>query len=71
MYSRPGMTLASGEKIAVFRIPSLVRVRDDFVAQGGTVILHCHWLSFLEDVLHTNLAAIAVIFSQNDSVASG
>ena len=32
--------------------------------------IDCHWLSFLRD-LHTNLAAIAVILSQNHSVAPG
>jgi hypothetical protein len=40
------------------------------VAQGNTVILRCHWLSFRRN-LHTNLAVIAVIFSQNDSVGLG
>jgi hypothetical protein len=32
--------------------------------------IDCHWLSFLRE-LHTNLAVVAVIFSQNDSVAHG
>ena len=40
------------------------------IAQGDTVILHCHWLSFLRDV-HSYLAVIAVIFCQNVSVALG
>jgi hypothetical protein len=35
-----------------------------------TAIPHCHSLSFLRD-LHSGLAAIAAIFSQNGSVARG
>jgi hypothetical protein len=31
-------------------------------------VIDCHWLSSLRD-LPTNLAAIAVIFCQNDSIA--
>jgi hypothetical protein len=38
------------------------------LAQGDTVILHGHWLSFIRD-LHRDIAVIAVIFCQNDSVA--
>jgi hypothetical protein len=51
-----------------------------FVWTGGdTVILHCHWLDTSlaavawgsSSKLHTNLAVIAVISIQNDSVAPG
>jgi hypothetical protein len=39
--------------------------------EGETVILHCHhWLPLIRD-LHTNLAVVAVIFCQNDSVILG
>jgi hypothetical protein len=31
------------------------------LAQGGTAILNCHWLSFLRD-FRTNLAVVAVVF---------
>ena len=40
------------------------------VAQGDTAILHGHWLSFCSDN-HSNLAVMAVIFCQNDSIAPG
>jgi hypothetical protein len=40
------------------------------VDMGDTVILHCRWLSFLRD-LNCNIAVIAVIWCQNDSVALG
>jgi hypothetical protein len=33
-------------------------------------VIGCHWLLSLKD-LHSNLAAIAVIFCKNDSVATG
>ena len=36
-----------------------------WVAQGGTVILHCHWLSSFRD-LCSNLAIFASIFCHND-----
>jgi hypothetical protein len=38
------------------------------LAQRDSVILHCHWLSFLGD-LYSDIAVIAVIFYQNDNVA--
>jgi hypothetical protein len=39
-------------------------------ARGDTAILHYHRLSFRKD-LHSDLAATAAIFNQNDSVAPG
>ena len=58
--------------------PAMLPVNEHFmmlnsavgVAQGDTAILHWHWLPFLRD-LHTNLAVVAVICSQNDSIAPG
>jgi hypothetical protein len=38
------------------------------LAVDESVILRCHWLSFLSGV-HRNLAGTAVIFCRNDSVA--
>ena len=40
------------------------------LAQGDTVILHCHWLSFVRG-LHSDAAVTVVIFCRHDRVAPG
>ena len=40
------------------------------VAQGESVILHCHWLSFLMD-LHSDLTAISCSCCPNHRLALG
>jgi hypothetical protein len=40
------------------------------LAMGDAVILYCRWLLFLREP-QSNLAAIAIMYSQNDSVTRG
>ena len=64
--------------MAVFDMLTITRLtngqRDDGTWPTATLsfytVIGCHWLAFLTD-LHTNLAVIAVIRSQNDRVAPG
>ena len=52
------------------RVPARPRQHQPRATLPFYTVVDCHWLAFLRD-LHTNLAAVAAMFSQNDRLARG